>query len=272
MIILTGANIDVGKESHGKWYEGFSFKSVIQDTARKAEELGYKPVIYDLGSLGLGEPYKVVDESFTAKGYYEKEVLKGYKSRSLFKPDMVKHCMARHRDLIVYLDGDAQLVDSIDEVNTDDYDVGVTLRDESEFVSQWYREHFKIAKYVNAGVIFFNSTSSASHFINSWQQLTHHIGNDQAALNELTSPSYYPEPGSVEIINDVRIKYFPCKQYNFYYFDEGLVPHIKIMHFKGLVRHFYPFDWKKRWYCSTVIPVMNKVRQLRNKRVSMSPG
>ncbi len=272
MIILTCSNIDIATDKYtdeyGKWYRNFSFKSVIQETVKRAEKCGYKPVVYDLGNLGMGEPFQVADETFAQKGYYSVQVQEGYKSRSLFKPEVVRYCLSRHKDLTVYLDGDAQLVDSIDEIITSDYDIGVTLRNPSELQEEWHQKYFEIARYVNAGVIFFNPSPATDNFITMWEKRTQEVGNDQKALNQLVCPEEYPAPYSIHTLNGVRIKYFPCEQYNYYYFDEGLTPHIKIMHFKGLYRHYFPFDWKKRLYCRTIIPVRNMFGPLVKRIIS----
>lgn len=272
MVILTCANIDVAtekyKDEYGKYYRNFSFKNVIQETMKKAHKCGYTPDVYDLGELGIGEPFQVADESFRNKGYYEVEIQKGYKSRSLFKPELVRHCLQKHNDIVAYLDGDAQLMSSIDEVATNDYDVGVTLRKASELESEWHREHFEIARYANAGVIFFNPTPAAFRFVDAWETRTKEVGNDQKALNQLVCPEHYPGAYSVISINDVRIKYFPCEQYNYYYFEEGLERDIKIMHFKGMYRQYFPFDWKKRLYCMMIIPAMNAVKPVLKKILS----
>ena len=260
MIILTAANSDKAKDDYGKVYKNFSYRNVITCTVTTAKKFGYIPVVFDLGSLGIGEPYVVNDVSFSEKGYYEREVHEGYKSKSLFKPDIVRKCMTKYNDLIVYLDGDAQLFGNIDEVNTEDYDVGVTLRDPVELQGEWYNDHIDIVRYINAGVIFFRPTIAAKKFVDSWGKITEELGNDQMALNRMACTDKYPEAFSVSNISGVRMKYFPCKQYNFYYFREGLVRNIKIMHFKADVRHFFPFDWKKRLYCITIIPVINRMK------------
>jgi hypothetical protein len=262
MIILTGANADSAKTDSGHVYKNFSFRGVIQRTVDKAREFGYTPVVYDLGNLGMGEPLNIDDKTFNEKGYYEKEVIKGYKSKSLFKPRMVRTCMNARNDLIIYLDGDAQLCDSLEEVEGDDFDVGVTLRDPDELESEWHQEHMEIVKYINAGVIFFNPTPATKLFIDEWEKCTEEVGNDQMALNKLTCPEYYPEPYSILTINGVRIKYFPCMQFNYYYFDEKYEPNIKVMHFKGSVRHFYPFNNTKRLYCKFIVPIKNKIRNI----------
>lgn len=265
MVILTAANADTAKDDNGKLYKYFSFRGVINETIKKAKEYGYKIDVYDLGSLGIGKKFHIKDETFVTKGYYKEEPKKGYKSKSLFKPKMMMLCMEKYNDLMVYLDGDAQLCGNIDAIEGDDYDIGVTLRGPSELESEWHKEHIDIVKYVNAGVIFCNHTPATKKFLDIWQKRTEEAGNDQMALNQLTCPDYYPEVYSVLTIDGVRIKYFPGELYNYYYFNQGLVPNIKIMHFKADVRHFYPFNWKKRLYCMAVIPVINIIRPIIKK-------
>jgi hypothetical protein len=254
MIILTCANAEFSR-----WNDfvpkKFSYKGLILKTVAEAERNGYVPVVYDLGSLGIGKPFYINDKTFQEKGYYEQSPEKGYTSKALFKPEMVKSCLSQYNDLIVYLDGDAQLIDGIDEVNTDDYDIGVTLREPSELLSEWHQEHFEVVKYVNAGVIFFQNTEATKRFVDVWELLTRKVGNDQKALNELTCPEYYPKVYSVIRLNGVRVKFFPCRKYNYYYFDEGLVPGIKIYHFKGSIRHIYPINFKKKLFYMTLVRV-----------------
>lgn len=243
MIILTCANQDTAKDyrKNDSLYKRFSFRSIIEATAKKSIECGYIPTIFDLGSLGIGEKFVIKDQDFEQKGYYSTEVIKGYKSKSLFKPELVRLAMARHPDTVVYLDGDAQLINSIGEIQSIDYDIGVTLRPKWETESDWHKKHFEIVKFINAGVIFFNPTDAARHFVDHWAKLTDEVGNDQMALNQLTSQNHYPKALSVEIINGVRVKYFPCEQYNFYFFTTNYPKNAKILHFKGDVRNFFPF-------------------------------
>lgn len=268
MIILTGASSDVAKWDTGaiRDHIKFRFSSVIKKTVKKAEEFGYTAEVYDLGTLGMGKPFRVEDHNFIEKGHYARELIKGYKSKSLFKPTMVKACLEEHRDFTVYIDGDAELLDRIDEIDSGDYDIGVTLRDKLELESEWHKEHFAIVKYVNAGVIFFNPTRATTKFLDEWERITKDVGNDQMALNKLTCPDQYPEMGSIEIINGVRVKYFPCLQYNYYYFKDKYPSGVKIMHYKGDVRHFYPFGWKTRLYCTFFVLWRNLARKIVNRR------
>jgi hypothetical protein len=268
MIILTCANGEPAKSDSGKIFENFSFKEVIRSTALQAQRCGYTTVVYDLGDLGIGIPYQVTDKSFIENGYYEQEVVSGYKSKSLFKPDIVGLCLREYHQTVAYLDGDAQLLGRIDEVDTADYDIGVTLRAPSELESDWHRTYREVARFVNAGVIFFRPTAAARSFVDNWKKLTETLGNDQMALNQLTCSEDYPEVNSIVSIDGVRVKYFPGEKYNYYYFKEGLEDDIKILHFKGAVRHFYPFDWKKRMYCMVAVPAINYVKSIIKKRIS----
>lgn len=267
MIILTGANRDKPTDDSGNIRHDieFTFGSVINRTVKKAEELGYKAEVYDLGTLGFGRPFNVGDESFSKLGYYEKEVVKGYKSKSLFKPKMVMSCIEEHKDITVYLDGDALLCESLAGIETDDYDVGVTLRHPVELEGDWYEEHIEIAKYVNAGVIIFRPTPATDKFLAEWDVLTDDIGNDQMALNKLTCPGDYPEVGSVSVVNGVRVKYFSGAEYNYYYFKELKSTGVKIMHFKGTVRDLYPLSWKTKLSLNLMIVVRNFLKFLKLK-------
>lgn len=262
MVILTAANSDQSKNFKGKIHKGFSFLGVISNTIEAAKCYGYETKVFDLGTLGLGDKYTVEDQSFSENGFYSREVTKGYKSKSLFKPDIVKICMDQYDDLVVYLDGDAQLCDEIDEINTSDYDIGVTLRDASEMEGEWYESHVDIVKYVNAGVIFFQPTPLAKEFISKWDALTSEVGNDQMALNSLTCPDERPIAGNVYIVNGVRVKFFPGKVYNYYYFDDGFCKDVKIMHFKGPVRRYYPYTFKKKLYGKICVSLKKVARKL----------
>ena len=266
MIILTGANSDVAKNYAGESLDHFAFRFslVINKTAKNARKFGYTPAVYDLGELGFGEPFQVDDPSFVGTGHYKLEPIKGYKSKSLFKPALVRTCLEKYNDLTVYLDGDAELRRSIDEIQTDDYDIGVTIRDKSELETEWYEKYKEIVRFVNAGVIFFNHTPATAKFVDVWEELTNELGNDQMALNKLTCPEHYPEIGSIHVLNGVRVKYFSCAQYNFYYFMDKNPWGAKIMHFKGDVRHLYPFDWKKRLLASMYVPLKFLANKLRN--------
>lgn len=276
MIIVTCANSDIPKDHDGnlRTQHPFRFRKVISTTARNAGRFGYGVQIFDLGNLGMGTPYRVEDEHFVRMGHYEREAVGGYKSKSLFKPSLMRKCLTGNRQLTAYLDGDAELRRPIGEVISDDYDIGVTLRDRSEMETDWYREYQAVVKYLNAGVIFFNYTDATFGFIDRWEKLTDEMGNDQMALNQLACPNHYPDPYSVHVIDGVRVKYFPCAEYNFYYFYELLPNQARIMHFKGDIRPIYPFTWYKYLASMIYVPAKQLLRKLvrTERRSRRAPG
>ncbi|PLX79997.1 MAG: hypothetical protein C0616_09435 [Desulfuromonas sp.] len=247
MVILTAATSEVdGKQISGKQHTSFSFKSVIQSTVKNAETYGYKTVVYDLNNLGIGQYYDVKNEYFLSNGHYKREVVTGHKTRALFKPEIVKKCLTENNDLVVYLDGDAQLNGNIDDINSGDYDIGVTLREPIEIFYQKKHGFESVNGFVNAGVLFFNNTENSMKFVDKWILLTRELGNDQLALNQLLPRKTYPKKFSTIKIDGIKIKYFPARTYNYYYFKN--IPYFgaKIFHFKSDVRTFYPFNfWKK---------------------------
>jgi hypothetical protein len=257
MVVLTCANRPVKKYGTTK----VNFRAVIAATARKAQECGYRPVVFDLGTLGVGERHVVEDVSFTTNGYYSREPLPNYKTKSLFKPDLVQIALDRHNDTIAYLDGDAQLIGCLGDVQQGDYDIGVTLRPKWETESAWHKQYVDIVKFINAGVIFFKPTPAAVKFVGDWKRRTAEVGNDQMALNRMACPERYPGPYSTHTLNGCRIKYFPCEEYNFYFF--GMISHekAKILHFKGNVRQYYPFGATKRLYCRLKLAARTVLRR-----------
>lgn len=279
MLIVTAAN-----SIKDSWANcpNFSFKSVIQETVKRAEQFGYDTAVYDLGSLGIGEPFFVDSPTFQEHGYFE-EIQEGYRSRSLFKPDLILHSLKKQEVCTVYLDADALLFNRLDEVFSGDFDVGVTLRRSSEMKGDWYDNHYDIVKFLNAGVMFFAPGAATISFLERWKSETERVGNDQRALNAVACGDDPPAPYSVASIEGVRIKYFPTARYNYYYFDSGfpLMRQVKILHFKGEVRKYYPFAFRNRLYCTLVSPIIHhaglfvpprvrallkKLRPTRNKR------
>lgn len=269
MIILTAAS-DRRDGSMSEVNRKFSFRRVIEHTVDNAARFGYKTVVYDLGGLGIGQPFQVEDETFKQKGYFV--VLRdGYRSKSLFKPDLIKRCLDENREFTVYLDGDALLYDRIDEIMTDDYDIGVTLRKAEEISDEWHEKNADIVKYVNAGVVFLNPTKATTRFVDQWIKTTIEVKNDQMALNKLVCPEEMPPVNSIRVMNGVRIKYFPGVKYNYYYFEDSLPQDLKIVHFKGPMRNFFPLDWKVRLYCKTLVPLINMAKPYIKKIYSPGP-
>lgn len=162
------------------------------------ENLGQKYIAVDLGGLGYGIPMTVQDGTFQSLGFYQ-TIFSSYPTPAMHKPDAVQAAYEQigFGDILVSLDADCVLMDSIDEIKGMDFDVAVT------HVSQF--DEF-ILKYMplNSGVIFFRRSDAATKFIIDWKQQTIEGGDDQQGL-----------VWSVERMRDqIKIIELPCETYN----------------------------------------------------------
>ena len=174
------------------------YKAFIEQSVTAAQKFGYQTLVYDLGGLGRGIPFAIDDRSFEANGYSEIHADSRWHTKARFKPALIRHALRNNPGrFIVWLDGDACLADSIDEIFSDDYDIGVTARKFTETWRCWNTANhalesdptFVVMGELNAGVMFFNPTLAALAFVDQWAQKTVELGDDQLALNRLVNPT-----------------------------------------------------------------------------------
>ena len=227
MLIVTA-----GSDHHPK------YKRTIQYCKQECEKYGYKFQAYDLGGLGFGTPVTDVrmDSKFLTLRY-------------AIKPELVLEAMQNtNEEFVAWIDGDATLIERIDELETDDsFDVGVTVRPKNKI---------KNSNYINAGVLFFKNNIPAQLFLSNWIA---EMGSPP--LNTETNPLEYCDQviletkillptlgvplwdiiGEVHRVHGARIKFFDCTQYNNFWSHSGPdrmfhSSDMKIIHFKG--RHW----------------------------------
>ncbi|HVM61071.1 MAG TPA: hypothetical protein VMV72_09405 [Verrucomicrobiae bacterium] len=241
------------------------FQAFVEQSVMAAQKFGYDISAYDLGRLGFGIPFAVEHATFQQFGYYG-DALPGaddknpfrWRTRALFKPALVRHAMAANPGrYVVWMDGDAMLNAPIDEIASNDYDVGVTVRRITEtwrYPNAANRAFAHAAKFrageLHAGVMFFAPTEAARSFVEKWARLTDQMGNDQLALNKLVNPddrrltgpasnrSVAFAPQTLDAAG-ACIKTFPF-EYNWRHWSSGASPHgrtheaePKIIHFCG---------------------------------------
>ena len=192
-------------------------KPMVQFSLARADRLGYDWLVYDLGDLGFGCPHFVENELFRTQGHYgyaNKQI--GWKSRAVHKPAVLLHAFGTLPDnaWVIYLDADASLVHPVPEI-VGDYDIGITVRKAGRFGR------------INAGVVFLNNSAAVREFVETWQQETDIIGNDQKALGHLIDTT------------SRAVKEFPCSVYNYYDFPPWPGKDVKIVHFKGHARPYF---------------------------------
>jgi len=248
MIILTAGN--------------FRFKKMIKTSIKQSKKMGYTPFVYDLGGLGLGKLLEIKDKSFQEKGHFGyHQGIENRQIRGIHKLTLFRDYYNRRFDFTVYIDGDAILVDKIDEVKGD-YDIGLTVRPKEEFDAidrQFNGAKNLVDGYINAGVMFFNYTEAALRFMDIWIKEAKRLKDDQIALNSLLKRHFPLRPGQEVDIDGVKIRMFDARIYNYYFFDTNNkayaaikdldVNKAKIMHFKGNSRGhydaFFPPFYKK---------------------------
>ncbi len=206
------------------------YKTFLAHGMAAARERGYEVRLYNLGGLESGIPWTIDDENFRRHGFYD--ALLGLKTTARYKPSLIQHALAANPGrFIVWLDGDAILNDSIDDIISDDYDVGIPVR---KITETWRWPNIKNHAYehatrfrtgeLNAGVLFFQPTEAAAKFVIRWTEMTNLLGNDQLALNRLVNPNNGRLTGpaskragpfipKILMVAGARIKTFP-NEYN----------------------------------------------------------
>ncbi len=204
-----------------------SFREMAKFAIKKVEEFGYIPLIYDLGGLGIGKKFEVTRAEIAEK-------MQGI-MLTPFKPRLIADALKGTGGHIIWIDTDAFIIKPI--VLTDDFDVGVMMRRQSERGRSSFPD---ITGYLNAGVIFFKGTEKAREFVREWEKKTLELGSDQHALNELVREvTDLTEYDKIFVRGGVRIKVFRCDEYNYYYLEEGVSDEARILHFKGGRRSYY---------------------------------
>lgn len=193
------------------------FKDLANMTAASSRDLGYETLVYDLGGLGTGIPF-------------EGRVFDQVGGKIPSKPNIILDALNRvdDNDFVVWLDADAILWESIDEI-VGNYDIGVTVRkpktEENGFP-------------INAGVVFIKKTEQALNFVHKWVKECETATSDQAVLNGLCEVTSL-DTNNIVLRNNTKIQVFPCDVYNNFYFKLPQL-HAKITHYKSKLRSWWP--------------------------------
>jgi hypothetical protein len=155
----------------------------------------------------------------------------------------IKHFNDTFKENFIFIDADAFLINPIDELLDDSFDLGVTIRRKTE-LSLSYNN----CTVLNVGMLFFfGGYEKNKTIIDAWRDeldITNEVSCEQTALTRLL---YKAEP---DIYNDqnrtwkirfescvVRIKILPCEIYNYNWVEEFDPERdknkVKILHFKS---------------------------------------
>ena len=226
----------------------------VSNCIQSVRKLGYSVIVYDLGGLGFGKPFKIDDRTFQEKGYYH-EIKKSRYSPGKHKPAVIKDCLNSYHEFLVYLDADTIMLNRIDDI-LGDYDIGLTVRPEWEvkrLLRKRDRDKFFIYEgFINTGVMCFNATEGAYRFLEKWSHGIAKLHEDQGAINDMLQ-KYFPLKSNQLIeVEGIKIRTFDTMEYNYYYFPQNTKSYAaiqdeiklkwqeaRILHFEGKMRNEY---------------------------------
>jgi len=198
---------------------------ILIDWTDKLDEYGYKKVRVTRKTYGTLKESKKYEYLFTQKS------------------QCMLDCAKKIKRNLIYLDGDAFLINKIDEIFEQDFNIGVTVRFHDKITE--LSKKLGIKAYINAGVMFFQLDSEGIQlFLNEWIEeikRTAGIWLDQTALNNIIGKSSDKifeksnNEGFLNISNRIlKVKTFPCEIYNQIELKEGFNPKkTKILHFRA---------------------------------------
>lgn len=199
--------------------------SILIDWTDKLDKYGYKTVKITKNVYGSSKESREFEYLFIQKSL------------------CILDCTKRIKENLIYLDADAFLINKIDGLFEQDFNIGVTVRLDDKIIEQ--SKKLGIKTYINAGVMFFKLDSDGIQlFLNDWIEeikKTKGFWIDQTALNNLIAKSSnkifekdYNE-GFLTISNrKLKVKTFPCNIYNLIEIKEGFHPKkTKILHFRA---------------------------------------
>lgn len=218
------------------------FREPILLNTTQAEKHGYETSIYDLGDLNIEGSIKHTIDSveFKNKGRYYRVPGIAYSAKALHKGDIVLDCLDNHPDdFIIYMDGDAIMLQTLDEMPDllDGCDIGLTLRDAFD-MRRCLSKQGEVRNFLgtfNSGVMVFNNTNKAKEFAKKWFDKIEESQSDQKALNMLVNPELKEyKVGDFIELDGVKIKCLNGEIYNWGYWPEAPQEHVKVIHAKGL--------------------------------------
>lgn len=158
------------------------------------------------------------------------------------KPYVFYDCLNKiDKGPLIFLDGDAILNNSLPILESEEFDVGVTLRPRDEIEAAKHRGDYHV---LNSGVIVWNcSPKKAQSFVDAWIHRMKRCDlplQEQSSLSKLIeeqNPDIYKEAGNIGKINTeeyiVDIKILDCKEYNYNWVEEGWNKNNRVLHFKS---------------------------------------
>jgi hypothetical protein len=142
---------------------------------------------------------------------------------------------------LIFLDGDAILNNNLPVLESEEFDVAVTLRPHDEIEAAKHRGDYHV---LNSGVIIWNcSTKKAQSFVDAWINRMKRCDlplQEQSSLSKLIeeqNPGIYTEFGNSGAVDSgeyrLAVKILDCREYNYNWVEQGWSQENRILHFKS---------------------------------------
>jgi hypothetical protein len=137
-------------------------------------------MIFDLGGLGIGEPYQVEREDL------EPTVNGDSLPPATFKASLVERAMDQSApgELVMWMDADCLPLRDFMPAVADGVCAAVTLRPAPEIGLS----NRPALDYLNSGVVWIRNTAQGKQFCRAWLEASLTMKTDQGALNEIVAP------------------------------------------------------------------------------------
>lgn len=158
------------------------------------------------------------------------------------KPHVFYDCINKiNEGPLIFLDGDAILNNSLPVLESEKFDVGVTLRPHDEIEAAKKRGDYHV---LNSGVIIWNcSPRKAQAFVGAWIDRMEECDlplQEQSSLSKLIeeqNSDIYDDFGNVGQIDtgehQIVVKILDCREYNYNWVEKGWGENNRILHFKS---------------------------------------
>ncbi len=158
------------------------YRAIVDAQARKCAEFGYGHLVYDLGGLGIGEPYHVELEDL------QPTVNGDSLPPATFKAALVEKAFgaAEHNEPVCWLDADCIPLRGfvpIGHTAANLWDAAVTLRPAPEVGLS----NNPALDYLNSGVVWIRNNAHGRSMCQFWGARSSEMGTDQGALNEMVA-------------------------------------------------------------------------------------
>ena len=208
------------------------YRDIITEQRKRCLKFGYAHMTFDLGGLGIGQPWDVKPEDL------QPTIGGDTLPPATFKAELFSKAMrfAVPRELVCWLDGDClPLMEFQPHMPTED--IAVTLRPKPEIGLS----NNPALDYLNSGVVWIrNSPQGRAGFLWNWVNLSKSLNTDQGALNQCVglpddTHVWADSMGSaVELPTGGRALILDCTQWNSWHLPPK--PDTRILHFKRGIR------------------------------------